>query len=255
MQLQDLLDELRASVLRDASALKSGPSDRFWSDDALVRYLNDAHSRFARGALCIRDDTNIEVTQVPLQTGVDTYPLHKSIIKVMSARHELADKDLVRVTHERALSTYNPNTEVVDFGITSVTGRPTAFATDEGIQIDQGHAVRMRLYGVPTDSAQETQAGRIVYLRVIRKPLCKFALDAMEVEPEIPEDYHLDMIEWAAYRALRNLDVDGEDRAKANAHKARFEEAVGECMREVEQKMWQPFTWGFGRGGFGGYCR
>jgi hypothetical protein len=59
------------------------------------------------------------------------------------------------------------------------------------------------------------------------------------------------MLEWAAYRALRNWDVDAEDRKKADDHKKRFEEAIKECWREAENmKMFKPVTWAFGQGGF-----
>jgi hypothetical protein len=66
VKLEDALDELRGSILRDASSLKTGRQDSYWTDASLIRYINEAHSRFARLSLCIRDDTTPEVTQVQL---------------------------------------------------------------------------------------------------------------------------------------------------------------------------------------------
>jgi hypothetical protein len=41
----------------------------------------------------------------------------------------------------------------------------------------------------------------------------------MDATFETPEDYDLDVLEWAAWRALRNWDLDAEDRTKADQHK------------------------------------
>ena len=64
----------------------------------------------------------------------------------------------------------------------------------------------------------------------------------MAAEPEIPEEFHLDLVEWGAWRALRNhdADIDGNPdniaivMARASAHKKRFEEAVAECKRKFK---------------------
>lgn len=249
MKLDECLAELRTNLLRDASTLKSGPPDHYWSDETLVRYIEDAHRRFARRALCLRDDTTAEVVQVVLSAGVDIYSLHESILRVTSARHEDAQTDLVRITHLLQFSFSNPSVDITDFVTSGDSGQPQRFATDEGVQVDDAHQVRMLFDPAP----DATQAGKLVNLRVVRLPLAKLTLDKTDAVPEIPEDWHLDMLEWAAYRALRNWDEDAEGRAKAQQHKDRFEEAVKECLKEVQdRKMYQPVTWKFG---FGGYVR
>ena len=252
MNVGELLSELRSGMLRDASTLKSGPPDQFWADENLIRYINEAQRRFARRSFCLRDDTTPEVTQVTLSSGVSIYQLHESVLRVQSARHQDATTDLIRITHSVNFVVVNDAVEFQD-GVTSLANNiPVRFATDEGLQLDDQHQVRLLVDPVPDSS----QAGKIIYLRVIRLPIDDLTLDATDAAPEIPEDWHLDMLEWAAYRALRNWDLDAEDRRKAEQHKSRFEEAVIECRKEVEQeKMFEPVLWAFGQNGFGGYTR
>lgn len=254
MNLQDGLDELRTALLRDVSALKSGPPDHFWQDANLVRYIDDAQKRFARLSLCIRDSTTPQVAQVNLigDGANDTYTLDPSVLFVISARHQDDSKDLVRMTHPNSVGTQNSFTESFDFASYPVSGKPTMFTTDEGVDTEQEHAIMMRFFGMPLDLDGALQTGKIVYLRTIRKPLVTLTLvgEGLKQEFEIHPDYQLDSLEWAAYRALRNIDIDGEDRAKAEAHKKRFEEAVAECKRDMRRKLWQPEMWGFGGNGF-----
>lgn len=252
MIVQEALDELRNAILRDATTLKSGPTDHYWSDDSLIAYLDDAHKRFARLSLCIHDDTTPDVCNVVLKGdgATDVYALHPSVMAVISARHQDDTQDLRRTQHTIGVNTQNPNTELVELAISQVDGKPTMFSTDEGLDPTQNHAIRMRFYGKPLDTTTDTETGKIVYLRTIRKPIDKLTLATLSADLEIPDDYHLDMLEWAAFRALRNLDIDAEDRAKAAAHKTRFEEAVAECKREVLRKLFQPLMWSFGGGGF-----
>lgn len=249
MRLEDALEELRECVLRDASTLKNGPPDSFWTDRALLRYLNEARSRFARKTLCIRDQSTPEVTQVVLANGVDTYTLHPSVIVVVSARHADASYDMRRVGHSRMGGSGNESTDDWATQLTAVApGQPNRFNTDEGIDPSEQHASIVKFYGTP----DATQDGKVVYLRVARKPLVTLTEEHLgqSTDIEMPDDYALDVLEWAAYRALRNWDLDAEDRAKAVQHRDRFEEAVKECKRDMENKLGNPVQWRFGGGGF-----
>lgn len=247
MTLQELLDELRGNLLRDTSTLKNGPPDHYWSDESLVLYINNAHRRFARRALCLRDDTTPEVVQFNLVAGKNVYTLHPSILRVMSARHQDSNVDLVRITHMTSFTFSNPNTDYLDYATTSTQGEPKRFATDEGVEVGDEHQVRMFID--PTPNADQTD--KIINLRVIRLPLEPLTIDGLTADAEIPEDWQLDMLEWAAWRALRNWDVDAEAVEKAERHRKRFDEAVAECLKEVQQqKMFEPATWKFGGNGY-----
>jgi hypothetical protein len=252
VNLQDGLDELRNGILRDASALKSGPTDHFWQDLNLSRYIDDAQKRFARLSLCIRDSTTPAVTQVVLvgDGATDIYQLDPSVLFVTSARHQDDSKDMVRMQHPSSVGTQNTFTETYDFASYPVSGKPTMYTTDEGLDPNNDHAIRIRFFGMPLDQSGDTETGKIVYLRTIRKPLVTLDLTQLGTDFEIPSEYQLDMLEWAAYRALRNVDIDGEDRTKAEAHKKRFEEAIAECKKDIRRKLWQQEQWGFGGNGF-----
>jgi hypothetical protein len=51
--------------------------------------------------------------------------------------------------------------------------------------------------------------------------------------PEIPEDYHLSLCDWAAYRALDNNDPDGGAMVDGSPFRAKFEMAVRDAKRDV----------------------
>jgi hypothetical protein len=245
MNLGALLSELRGNVLRDDAELASGPSDHLWSDETLVRYINDAYLRFSRRTLALRDASTPEVVEVPLDAGVSLYELHASILSVVSARYDVDTNDLMRVG--RAIMQNMTPPDPVNFDPSSpaamTPGRPIAVGTDEAIA--NGGLVSLTVWPAPTS----TEAGKLIHLRVARKPLVPFTLDDVEAECELPEEYQIDMLEWAAYRAQNTSDVDGAS-AAAEKHRAAFEAAVAEVMRDVRRKMFAPLQFQYGRNGF-----
>lgn len=218
MTLQELLEELRESILRDvSSAVSADEADLLWPDRTLVRYINEAHQRFCERSLILEDATTPEVCEIALQSGVQSYPLHPSIIQVTSATYK--DLALKRSTVAMEHGLPDEVAHVVPHRLASYRG-VTAFVPDYNVGT-------FRVMGTPTDD----EDGGVVRLRVMRLPLEDLTLDNPEAEPEIPKQYHLDMIEWAAFRALRNHDADAENMAKASAHSTRFERAIEEARR------------------------
>lgn len=252
MNLGDLLSELRLNVLNDRTNQLPGGvvSDQLWSDTTLVRYINEAHRRFAARSLIIRDGTTPEVTQVTLVTGQQQYTLHPSIIAVMSSKFLADQNDLVRIGH----SIFNQplsGSDTWDVSAQPITApnKPTAFSTDE--QLGEGDdgtvsVVSMRLYPAPS-AAYNNQ---ILNLRVVRKPLDDFNVNNLVALPEIPADHHLDMLDWAAYLALRIVDVDAGNAKVADQFRQMFESHVQEARTMVMRKLFAPKPFGFGRGGW-----
>jgi hypothetical protein len=247
MNLEGLLDELRGNVLRDDAVLASGPNDQLWSDETLVKYINDGYTRFARRTLSLRDASTPEVVEVTLAAGVSTYDLHESILSVVSARYDTDTVDLDRIG--RSLVNVMVINDPPWFDPSTAgelnPGRPRAFSTDETISVDTAGAVNMKVW--PEPAAAEN--GKTVYLRVARKPVDLFRIDKLDQVCELPEEYQLDMLEWAAYRALRNSDIDGHKEAAVD-HQARFEAAVAEILKDMRRKMFAPTTWRFGDNGY-----
>lgn len=249
MTVQELLDELRINVLRDNSGLLAGDSDRLWSDATLVSYINDAYRRFARNTLMIRDQSTAAVTQIALSVGVTLYPLHTSILSVLSARYNLDSSDLPRAGHVLLDSRVLADPLYFDASQlgTLAPGAPKAFSTDEGVD-PAGPQQQFNLRVYPAPSA--TEDGNPIYMRVARLPLAALTLDAPDAQLEVPEDYHLDLLDWAAYRALSNKDVDAADGPSAKEFRDRFEKLIEDVKREMRRKLFAPQGFSFGGGAF-----
>jgi|ERR1043166_1729432 hypothetical protein len=251
MTLDDLLLELRENILHDRSDRVSGNEDQLWSDTTLVRYIDEAQRRFARQTMIIRDGTTASVTQVTLVANTNSYALHSSVIAVISAHLAGDTADLARAGHSNFDTYHVPDTYFFDPSQLSTLppGKPLAFDTDEFLREDANNmAGPMNLRVFPIPSA--TYAGQIISLRVARLPLKRFELKELTAVPEIPEDYHLQMLDWAAYLALRIVDHDLGDPMRAEEYKKSFEATVEQARKEVWRKIFTPLQWGFGRNGF-----
>lgn len=248
MNLEALLSELRVNVLRDDAQKAIGPEDQLWSDETLVLYLNDAQQRFARKTLTLRDASTPDVTQVTLATGVSSYPLNNVVLAVVSARYDTSVVDLPRSGHTLIYGgAREPDPPWFDPSIVTQwpPGPPMIFNTDETMVFDDEGAVTFNVFPAPS----ATENGKIISMRVARLPLDDFAIAKLQANCEIPSDYQLDMIEWAAYRAFRTSDIDGHS-AMAVDCKTRFEDAVQDVLKDVRRKMFAPTTWKFGQNGF-----
>lgn len=250
MKLSDLLDELRVGILNDRSDRTSGTSDYLWTDATLVRYINEAQRRFAVRGLVLRDATTAEVVNVTLEEGVDTYTLHPSILAVISAKISDRQSDLTRVGHSILGAYQNPAMLVWDSNFDRLPdGAPLAYSTDEQVvEDDDGtvNTVSMRIYPVPDAAAD----GTLIKLRVVRKPLDDLTTNNLNAVPEIPIEHHLEMLDWAAYLALRIVDHDAGDTNRAAAFAASFESHVKAARAVVLRKLFSPQGWGFGRAGW-----
>jgi hypothetical protein len=244
MILGDRLDELRKNILRDRSALVAGTADTLWDDTTLLRYIKDAERKFARQTMCIRDAASLNICTFALKTGVTTYPLHPSVFAVISSKFDTDTFDIQRSGHALVLQftpseifTYDPTT-----GYKQQPGRPIAYMTDETLVFAGRSAVTYTVY--PTPSAEENT--KLIKMRVLRYPQGDYSVDNLDEESEIPEDYQLDCLQWAAYRATMNHDADAGDSVKSTAHKDAFDRAVLECKKEVKRTLFANTTMRYG---------
>jgi hypothetical protein len=250
MNLGDLLSELREGILNDRSDQTSGDSDYLWTDETLIRYINEAQRRFACRSLVIRDATTPEVVDVVLQQGVDEYTLNAAVLAVISARVETDRHDMARAGHS-VLNRANVSAESWDLALSSTTtpGKPQVFSTDEQVVEDDAgtlSAVTMRVFPTPSTDMD----GVKIKLRVCRKPLDKLVINNLEATPEVPEDHHLEMLDWAAYLALRIVDQDAGSAPRAREFAQSFETHVQYAKNMVMKKLFAPMPWGFGRNGW-----
>lgn len=251
MTLGELLQYLRGAILNDRTDRISGSADYLWEDATLVTNINEAQRRFARRSLVLRDGSTDEVTLVTLVAGQAEYPLHEAVLGVLSAKRTGQVADLQRVGHAALAGYRAPSDSWVDPASLNnlPAGATLAYATDETLSDNDANSYIqpvMRVY--PTPSAAE--AGQTIRLRVVRAPLQRFTVDALSMQPELPEDYHIPMLDWAAYLALRIVDDDAGTPKRAQEFAAAFEQHVIDARREVMRKLFAPMGWGFGRGGF-----
>lgn len=251
MILEELLQLLRGSILNDRTDRVSGTSDYLWEDSTLVTYINEAQRRFAVRSLVLRDGSTPEVTEVTLQEGVSIYELHPSVIAVISAKMSDQDVDLSRVGHSFLNAYRAPSDSWLD--PSHFTGLPAgatlAFSTDEELTDGAGSSlsvVNLRVYPKPSAAV----AGDTIKLRVVRKPITPLTVDDMSASPEIPEDHHIEMLDWAAHLALRIVDDDAGSARRAEEFAQSFESHVREAKAMAMRKLFAPMPWGFGRGGF-----
>lgn len=251
MTLGDQLQELRVAMLRDRSDQIAGDSDQLWTDDQLLRYIKDAEDIFARRTMILKDATTARFCQLRLRAGVANYPMPKEVFAVISARAEGRDYDLKR-TGRTLVQARDADTSLTfdpsQYG-TLLPGAPLGFYTDETEVYDSQNVATFSIFPVPDTAA----AGTLLHLRVVRVPGCAYSRNDLKRESELPERYHLDVLDWAAYRAKRNNDADIGTTPSSADHKTAFEESIQRAMKDARRRMFvntglrygsNGFTWG-----------
>jgi len=237
----EVLDHLRKEILRDAV------TPYLWSDESLCEFIAQANDEFAERVQHIRDSTSI-ATSFELEAGVDTYILNAVVLSVMSAKIEGNDTDLIRAGSP-ALNGFVPSPETVqwleqiNYG-TAKDGTPLVYTTDDSV--DAGGTPTIRVWPVP---AAEDE-GKVVKMRVIRLPLTPCSMDTLDARPEMQRQYIPALCHGAAARAYTSQDADGGDSTRADKQQKMFEAYITRASTGLRRKMFQPASWGFGRGGF-----
>jgi hypothetical protein len=174
MTVAELLRHARESYLRDAAA------PFLWSAQELLRYLNEAQVLFARHTHILMDDAS-DFTTITSAPGVTRYALDPRIVFV-SEVYDDTGRRLLAASRAKA-----PRTPF--------QGKPRHYTLDASVST-------LRLLPTPDDVYEFN----LVVARTPLKPL------VTEYDtPEIPEAYHLSLLDWVAYKALRNNDTEGSN--------------------------------------------
>lgn len=231
MNTRELLEELRENILRDISDAVNSDSDSFLlSDKALVRYINDAQNKFASQTLCLRDETTPTITEIELVAGQETYALDKRVVAVHTVRGPTRRR-LHGTTYAFLAGSGRGMSQGYADEWCDTSGAPVYFYTDRETQ-------RIGVY--PAPSEEFVLKNPKLYMQVSRLPLEQLVAENLNAVPEVPEQYHLDMLEWAAYRALMNSDIEVQDMSKASARRARFNETVKQLKTERDRLLMDP---------------
>ena len=236
MKLSELMDHVATHVLDDRTAMLNGAPDEIWSEEALARYFRTAEDIFCRKAWVLKDNVTSAICSITLVNAQKDYPLHASILRVLSVKPNDSDIDLVRMSYEGMrprLTPTGPDHFDVNVSYVDTPGRPYWYSTDVSSRI-----LRLR----PTPDAAAVTAIGTIKLRVARLPLVALSHALPDNEPEIPDEYHMDLCDYVAGKALShpNIDAEGKREAKdylkmffANVRSARGDIQVAEAAQPV----------------------
>lgn len=205
MRLRELLGHLRCSVLRDDS------QPRLWSDTELAAFLDEAYRHFARRTFCLSSD-EADFTTFQTVAEQQEYPLDSRVLRVEEA-------GIIEVYADDQKTWF----ELRDGTRSQVyrsfyAGRPSMYSA----QVSTG---KIRFSPVP-DKAYTVQ------LRVTHLPLLRLGKGTLESELEIPEDYQLNLADYAAWRALKNNDPEGAQMSAAKDFRDAYDLAVRDAKRD-----------------------
>lgn len=240
MRLSECLEYCAKEFLDDRTDLVEGDEDSLWSDAYLIRQMNEAQRVLCRRAWVIIEYGKSPAGVITLQTGRTLYPIHDSILRVFDATPitqayplgRTNDADL-RDVSQGGLDAYETG-ELAALSATALTGAPLAFASDAASR-------SIRVHPTPTTD----QNGLRVALKIARMPLVMLTVDDLDAEPEVPEEWHMAICEFAAGKALTLPNVDGEQKAEGRRILAEFDDAVRLARQERQRAEMDTGRWGF----------
>lgn len=191
MTRDELLAELRAVV--DDTIQPYG-----WSDIRLAFWLSEGQDKFCEQSGFWSDKTTHAITTVLNQTDYAIDPRIVAIRSIWDGARELVDG-----AKERSPV------------ITSEPQRPLRYRTDLETEV-------LSLLEPPI-------SGIVLSLRVHRRSKIRFSVEGAELE--IPEEFHLAPVEYAAHKAFGDHDRELQDPVKANDHLLNFKRYVKEGQR------------------------
>ncbi|WP_311221349.1 MULTISPECIES: hypothetical protein [unclassified Acidovorax] len=201
MKVADFIDDFR-------SAVGDNVQPHFWSDELIVRYLNEAVQEACERAKLIEDRLTPDVCTIAIEPNLSTYPLHASVfeIKRVTLRGRPLDETSVEELDEDCC------------GWESMKGLPRWFIFD---QASGSRPASLRLVRLPTQADT-------LNLTVYRGALKPLSADLGQGRPEIPERFHERLMDWVLHRAYLKQDADTFDPAKGAEALALFVRAFGE---------------------------
>ena len=164
-----------------------------WSDEEIYRYLNDAYFQFVRKTGGVADFTS-EACEVELSAGEATSGLHRSILRVMSAKRR-SDNAQIKVVNSTDLSAVR----VSDYDQRALT------------KVDETPGpVRLMVLGMQRGVVRWVQVPEfddVVELVIHRLPLKSISGDGQLLE-DVDEMHHLHLLDWMKHLAYKKQDAE-----------------------------------------------
>lgn len=207
MTLIQLIEHLRVSILDDTggtavdwTTVSETDIEAYqlrWSNEELTRFINEAQNKVCSGSLVLRKSE--EDFYINVVAGTAEYDYNPLIIKIKSAVLGSEAKELYPTEFEQLIG-------IKDWRTKEHT--PTHYVVDES-------AYKIRLYPIPVIN-DELQ---LIYNRLPLTPLDWATPDGV---PEIPEQYQIDMLDYAAHMAYMKDEANTLDPQKAITHLQKF---------------------------------
>ena len=249
MTLEEMLQYVGKEFLDDRVDLVDGDNDSLWSDEYLVRQFNEAQRILCRRSWAIIEFGVAPAGVIVLQAGRSLYSLHPSVLRVFDGTPTTQVSPLGR-TEDIQLRNTNllnqaPGSDAFDAyevgeraslagNLTNTAGPPLAFASDAGSRT-------LRVFPPPTVD----QNGLRVVMKVARLPINYLTLDDVEAEPEVPEEFHMAIGEYAAGKALTLPNVDGDQKVEGRRLLDQFDKVVREAKQERIRAEASTARWNF----------
>lgn len=222
MTLFDLVKHLRESILDDTGGVgvnwedvTEDDIDNYqlrWSNEELSRFIAEAQRKAARNALMIRksEETDFDIAVV---AGTAQYIYNSKIVRIKSVESDSNGKHLRPAEYEQIEGIRNWRTK---------EGTPEYFIVDR-------NAKTIRLYPKPTEDDT-------LYLTYNRLPLVDPTWDLPDAELELPEEYQLDMLDYAAHMAYMKDEANSLDAQRAITFLQKFTANFGEVSAYAEER-------------------
>lgn len=198
MKLEDLILIVRADYLDDSRG------DELWDEDFMFRSFTEAQRQACnRQNLLFSDDETIS-----LNNGVSTYDLPQLATNIKYVGIEGKE---VKHQSVKEVEASNPawRTE------SGVTGKSVKF-------IIRGNRIRF----IPMPDANDN--GLKVTFEMFRLPYNAFT--SISQQPEIPEEFHRDLIYWVLHEAYKKQDADTFSQERSDYFLNRFSSIFGEYI-------------------------
>lgn len=242
MNLGEMLQYTASELLDDRTDLVDGEPDSLWSNVTLIRHFNEGADRLARRAWVLVDIGNKTAGVLVLRTGVATYALHKSVLRVYTDGFTVEGEELPiprytdgQLRGEPLHPWINDAWQFdIDRATTTTAGPTIGIATDAGYRL-------VRVF--PTPSA--TENGLRLLMKVARMPSCKLEDGKTSAVPEVSEEFHMALCEYAAGKCLTRPNVDSVFRTIGAEYLAGFERTIREARQERERAERAPGRFGY----------
>ena len=243
MNIEQLIAIVRNDYLDDAVA------DFLWSDAFMFRSFTEAERQVCNRQNVLFDDSTTAYTKISLLDGVGTYDLDQKVNKLEQVLfNDTAIGQVSKHEIERLSPAWRSFTGMVNKVINYIIrGRTIRFTPSPNALYDATFIQESApTTGMVNDDTWFNTTSNLLYiysgtwdldanavlgtvtLEVFRMPVND--LTAITDIPEIPEEFHRDLIYWVLHEAYKKQDSDAFNQERSDYFLARFQEIFGEYI-------------------------